>query len=258
MAETHEIPVATLPDGVKMPLVGFGTWGLRGQSGYDAIRTALDVGYRHIDSATMYVNESEVGRAIRDSGLDRGDVFVTTKLPPSNTGAEAETLATSLRALGTDYVDLWLVHWPPGGANPSTWREFIAAHQRGQARAIGVSNYSLAQIDELMSATGYLPAVNQVPWSPRRHDPQVLAGHRERGIALVGYSPLKRSDLADPALVDIAVRHRVTPAQVVLRWHLDRGIAIIPKSAQPERIAANFDLFGFTLTQSELDRVDRL
>jgi 2,5-diketo-D-gluconate reductase A len=254
-----DIPVVDLGGGVAMPMVGFGTWQLRGQRGYDAIRYALDVGYRHIDTATMYRNEEEVGRAIRDSGLDRDDVFVTTKLPPGSAGQERATITESLRALGLDCVDLWLVHWPPRGrASPQVWREFLAIRNDGLCRRAGVSNYSIGQIDELIAATGEPPAVNQVPWSPSRHDPALLAAHAKRGIAVEGYSPLKGTRLRDPVLAEIATRHNVTPAQVVLRWHLELGITVIPKSAKPERIKSNLDLFGFSLTLDEMERVSRL
>ena len=257
MTETPQVPSVALPGGVAMPLVGFGTWQMRGRRAYGAIRYALEVGYRHIDTATMYRNEAEVGRALRDSGLDRRDVFVTTKLPSGGTGRERETLAASLRALGTDYVDLWLVHWPPAGrARPQTWRELLTARDQGLARAVGVSNYGLGQLDELIEATGQAPAVNQIPWSPARHDHRRLAEIRRRDVAVEGYSPLKGSDLRDPVLTEIGARHGVTPAQVVLRWHVEHGIAVIPKSATPERIASNLDLFGFSLSAGEVARVD--
>jgi len=259
MAQARAIPTVALPGEVAMPLVGLGTWGLRGGRGYDAMSFALKVGYRHVDTATMYANEVEVGRALRDSGLRRHDVFVTTKLPPGRAGRERETLAASLRALGTDYVDLWLVHWPPGGrARPQTWRELLALRDQGLARAVGVSNYSISQLDELIDATGQAPAVNQIPWSPRRHDPRLLAEHRRRGVVLEGYSPLKGTRLGDRVLTEIAARHGVTPAQVVLRWHLEHGIPVIPKSANRERIASNFDLFGFSLSDAEVARIDAL
>jgi 2,5-diketo-D-gluconate reductase A len=248
-----------LPGAVAMPLVGLGTWGLRGRRGYDAIRFALEVGYRHIDTATVYGNEAEVGRAMRDSGLQRRDVFVTTKLPPGRAGRERETIAASLRALGTDDVDLWLVHWPPGGrARPQLWRELLAIRDQGLARAVGVSNYGTGQLDELIGATGEAPAVNQIPWSPPRHDPRRLAEHRERGVVLEGYSPLKGTNLRDRVLAEVAAAHRVTPAQVVLRWHVEHGIPVIPKSATRERIAANLDLFGFSLSDQEVARIDGL
>ena len=156
----------------------------------------------------MYGNEAEIGRALRDSGVERRDVFVTTKLPAGNVGRERETLASSLRALGIDYVDLWLVHWPPQrSARPQTWREFLAVHEQGLARTVGVSNYSIGQIDELTDATGQAPAVNQIPWSPRLHDPRLLAAHGERGVVVEGYSPLKGTDLRDPVLAGIAAKH---------------------------------------------------
>lgn len=249
----------TLRGGAGMPLVGFGTWRLHGRSAYDSVRYALDAGYRHIDTATMYGNEVEVGRALRDSGLDRGEVFVTTKLPPELATEAPRTLRESLTALGTDFVDLWLIHWPPGGqASPATWRELIAAREAGQARAIGVSNYSTAQIDELIQATGEAPAVNQIPWSPVKYDGKLLAESRERGVLVEGYSPIKGTNLREPVLGEIAARHGVSVPQVVLRWHLEHGIVVIPKSAQPERITSNLDLFGFSLAPDEVTSIDAL
>ena len=244
---------------VEMPLVGLGTWRLHGRAAYEAMRYALEAGCRHLDTATMYRNEAEVGRAVRDSGVPREEVFLTTKLPPDRGGRPRRTLAESLTALGTDHVDLWLVHWPPGGrAEPALWREFLAAQEDGLARAVGVSNYRTAQIDELAAATGRTPVVNQVPWSPADHDPTLLGESRDRGVLVEGYSPLKRTDLRGPVLAEIAATHGVTPAQVVLRWHLEHGIAVIPKSANPERLAANLDLFGFALTPDEVTRIDSM
>lgn len=253
-------PVAvTLAGGVAMPLVGLGTWQLRGSRGYDAIRFALDAGYRHIDTATMYGNEAEVGRALGDSGLDRKDVFITTKLPSSSVGRERDTLAASLRALGTGYVDLWLVHWPPGGrASPRVWQEMLAARERGLARAVGVSNYSTGQLDELIDATGEAPVVNQIPWSPYQYDPEVLAQSKERKVVVEGYSPLKGTNLRDRVLTGIASAHSVTSAQVVLRWHIEHSIPVIPKSADTRRIVANFDLFSFSLSPEEMTMIDGL
>jgi 2,5-diketo-D-gluconate reductase A len=252
-------PLVTLPGGVRMPMIGLGTWGVRGRPGRAALRAALDAGYRHIDTATMYGNEADVGHAVADSGLGRDEVFLTTKLPAGRAAHAQATLAASLRALRTSYVDLWLVHWPPAGRKLcELWWEFLAARDAGRARAVGVSNCSLSQIDRLIEATGQPPAVNQIPWSPARHDPELLAGHAERGVAVEGYSPLKGTNLAHPVLVAIAARHRVTPAQVVLRWHLEHEVTVIPKSVRPERIAANIDLFGFTLTPEEVAQIDRM
>lgn len=249
----------SLPGGVGMPLLGLGTWQATGRQAYDAVRYALQVGYRHIDTATMYGNEAEVGRAVRDSGLPRDDVFITTKLPPERAGQERRTIEASLRALGTDYVDLWLVHWPPGGrASPRTWQEFLAARQDGLARAVGVSNYGTAQIDELIEATGEAPAVNQVPWSPSLYDAGLLSDSRRQGVVVEGYSPFRRTNLHDPVLAEVAAAHGVTPAQVVLRWHVEHRVVAIPKSVTPERIAANIDVFGFSLTDEEIRRIDGL
>jgi diketogulonate reductase-like aldo/keto reductase len=252
------VEAVRLAGGGAMPLVGFGTWQLSGERAYEATRYALEVGYRHIDTATMYGNEAEVGRALRDSGVPREEVFVTTKLPPGNAGGERATIAASLRALGTDYVDLWLIHWPPRDAGLPSWREFLAVQSEGLVRAAGVSNYDLDQLDLLSEATGQLPAVNQIPWSPHQHDPDLLAGHEQRKVVLEGYSPLKGTRLRHPVLVEIAQRHGVTPAQVVLRWHLEHQIPVIPRSSKPERIASNFDLSGFTLTADEVARIDRI
>src|SRR5262252_7389131 len=186
---------------------------LRGKAGREAVRAALGAGYRHIDTATMYGNEADVGHALAASGLARDKVFITTKLTSGRAGRERATLAASLRALGTSYTDLWLVHWPPPGRIlVPVWREFLALRDEGRARAIGVSNYSLAQIDRLTEATGQAPAVNQIPWSPARYDAALLAGHRERGVAVEGYSPLKGTNLANPVLTGIATAHGVTPA----------------------------------------------
>jgi diketogulonate reductase-like aldo/keto reductase len=223
------------------------------------MRTALDLGYRHLDTATMYRNEAEVGRAVADSGLPREDVFVTTKMLSGAAGRERQSLDTSLRELRLDYVDLWLIHWPPAAsALVSAWRAFLQAREAGLARAVGVSNFSLAQLDQVTRATGQAPSINQVDWSPSRHDATFLAGLRERGVVTEGYSPLKGSNLRNPVLRRIADRHQVTPAQVVLRWHLEHEIVIIPKSGDPARQAANLDLAGFTLDKAEVAEIDGL
>jgi diketogulonate reductase-like aldo/keto reductase len=189
----------------------------------------------------------------------REELFVTTKLPPREAGRERAVLAASLRALGMDHVDLWLIHWPPrAAARVATWKELLAVRDEGLARAVGVSNYSLRQLDELTDATGETPEVNQIRWSPVLYDAAQEAGHRERGVVLEGYSPFKASNLRDPVLAEIAAAHGVSAAQVVLRWHLDHGVVVIPKSTRRERIESNFDLLGFSLSDQELRRVDGL
>ncbi len=252
-------PRITLNGGVAMPMLGLGTWQAEGQQCYDAVSYALQVGYRHIDTATGYGNEREVGRAFADSRISRDEVFITTKMPPEKAGREEQTLRESLDKLGTDYVDLWLVHWPPSGrARPDTWQRFRELRDQGLARAIGVSNYSTAQLDELIGATGEAPAVNQIKWGPSLHDPARLRQHEQRSIAVEGYSPLNVTNLEDRTLQEVATTHGVTPAQVVLRWHLEHKITVIPKSVTRQRIEKNYDLFSFILSDREVAALDAL
>jgi 2,5-diketo-D-gluconate reductase A len=248
-----------LAEGVSIPLIGFGTWQLDGADAYNGTRAALDIGYRHIDTATAYENEDRVGAALRDSGLGREDVFITTKLPPGNAGREAQTIDASLKALGVDFVDLWLVHWPPNRqATPDTWKALIQALEQGKTRAIGVSNYSIAQIDELIAATGRAPALNQIPWNPFLFNEREVTELQGRQVVLEGYSPLKRSDLGNPVLAEIAAVHGKTAAQVILRWHVEHGFVVIPRSRRQERIEENFAIFDFELSPEELGRLDAL
>ena len=257
MAALGEVPSVRLPGGGEMPMIGFGTWQLRGRTGRSAVAAALAAGYRHLDTATMYANEAEVGQALRDSGIARPEAFVTTKIRASDASRPRQVLQASLRALGTDYLDLWLVHWPPGrDQSLELWAEMLKIQAEGHVRDIGVSNFGLDLIDELIQSCGQAPAVNQIDWGPALYDASVLSGHAERGIAVEGYSPLKNSDLRDPVLRSIADAHGVTPAQVVLRWHLDHDITVIPKSGRPDRITANLDLLGFTLTPEQVAAVD--
>ena len=256
---TVSLPKAADGSAVDLPLLGFGTWQLRGRAAYRAVRDALEAGYRHLDTATMYGNEAEVGRALRDSGVPRDQVFLTTKLPAERAGRARATLDESRRALGVDAIDLWLIHWPPGrGRSVGVWREFLAARDAGLIRAAGVSNYDAAGIDELTAGTGERPSVNQIRFGPSLWDPAVIAAHRERGVVVEGYSPFKTTDLHDPVLTRIATAHQVDPARVVLRWHLQHEIVVIPKSATPERIAGNADLAGFVLTGDEMAAIDAM
>jgi 2,5-diketo-D-gluconate reductase A len=248
----------TLASGARLPILGLGTWQARGRSAVNAVLRALEVGYRHIDTATAYGNEEQVGQAVAKSGVPREEIFVTTKLPPSRAGRERETLEASLDALGFGYADLWLIHWPPSGrARPDVWEQLLELQAEGLAREVGVSNYGVRQLDELERATGRLPAVNQIEWSPALFDRNGLEAHRRRGVQLEGYSPLKTMNLRDPQLLRIADDHGVTPAQVVLRWHVEHRIVAIPKSTNAERIAENAAIFGFELTPSEIEHLDR-
>ena len=259
MTSSTAQPTVKLPGDVRMPLLGFGTWQMRGKAAYEAVRDALEAGYRHLDTATMYANEAEVGRALADSGVPRDQVFITTKLPPERAGKERATIEESLRLLGVDAVDLWLIHWPPSrGRSVGTWREFLAAREAGLVRAAGVSNYDAADLDELFDATGERPAVNQIRFGPTLWDAGVVQAHRERGIVLEGYSPFKTTNLHDPALTRIAAVHGVDPARVVLRWHVQHEIVVIPKSVTPERIHRNAQLDGFVLSEEEMTQIDGL
>lgn len=248
-----------LPSGAGMPLLGFGTWQLHGREATSATGWALEAGYRHLDTATIYRNEREVGAAVRDSGIHRGDVFITTKLPPERAGSELQTLRQSLDMLGTDYVDLWLIHWTPDrGVGVDIWQAFITARDQGLARDIGVSNYALEEMDELAKETGAAPAVNQVKWSPLLYDQHQVDGHRDRGVVLEGYSGLKGGTLQHPTIVQIAERLGRTPAQVIVRWHLQHGIVVIPKSGNRDRIASNADVDGFDLSDDDMAALDAL
>ncbi len=258
---TPKLPddAVTLSSGAQMPLLGFGTWQITGQAAVTATAAALEVGYRHIDTATVYGNESEVGQALRDSGVAREDIFVTTKFPPNMAGGELDTLKRSLDALGTDHVDLWLIHWPgEGRTNLRIWRAFVEAHESGLARDVGVSNFDVDLIDEITTAEGTAPAVNQIEWSPLLFDAAVLEEHRARGVALEGYSALRGGTLDDQTVTGIAERLGRTPAQVIIRWHLQHGIIVIPKSRNVERIRSNADVGSFELSADDMDALDAL
>ncbi len=253
-----DIPTTTLPlTAGAIPLVGFGTWQLRGEECYAATLAALEAGYRHLDTATMYRNEAEVGRAITDSGVDRDEVFVTTKYNPRSGGDERDVLEHSLAALGTDHVDLWLVH-APASDNVRVWEKFVSAQSDGQARDIGVSNFSLAQVDRVHEATGVLPSVNQIEWRPSLYDARVADGHASRGVVLEGYSALRGGSLRDPVVNRVADDVGRTPAQVLVRWHVQHGFVVIPRSSQPDRVRANADVGGFSLSDEQMAALDGL
>jgi diketogulonate reductase-like aldo/keto reductase len=258
-SQDYSSPAVDLAGGGRMPLLGFGTWEISDADATGAVSVALEVGYRHIDTATGYRNETGVGRAIAASGLDRDALFVTTKLPPDHAGRERATIETSLEQLGLDHVDLWLIHWPPNKeASPQVWAEVVRAREDGLATAVGVSNYSLAQIDELTQATGVTPAVNQIRWSPAIFDTTLAQGLAERQVVLEGYSPFKASNLADPVLTAIAEAHDATAAQVIVAWHVAHSYVVIPKSVRRERIVSNAAGATITLSEDEVRRIDEL
>jgi len=247
---------AALPSGAQIPLLGFGTWQLKGDNARSSTQAALEAGYRHVDTATVYGNEAQVGAALEAAGGD--GVFVTTKLPPDRADRARETLEQSLEQLGVDAVDLWLVHWPPNGSAVPMWESFVQAQKDGLARDIGVSNFSLDLLDEVTAATGVQPAVNQIEWSPLLFDRAVLDGHVSRGVVLEGYSGLQGGTLTNDVVVGIAERLGRTPAQVIVRWHLQHGTIAIPRSSKPERVVANADVGAFSLSTEDLAAMDAL
>ncbi len=252
-------PVRDLGDGVMMPLLGFGTWQIpRGREAEQAVTWALEAGYRHIDTAAVYRNERSVGDALRRSGLAREDVFVTTKWLPlrPNPGRE---LAHSLARMGLDYVDLYLVHWPTPWTTRRSWQALEALQARGDARAIGVSNFGVDRLTRLVAGAERLPALNQVQFSPVHYRRRLLDYCTRRGIAVEAYSPLDRGRaLDDPTIVAIAKRQGRQPAQVMLRWAIQRGLSVIPKSTHRERIRANAAVFDFTLGDADMAALDAL
>jgi 2,5-diketo-D-gluconate reductase A len=261
MSQSPDLPPETmeLPQGGRMPLLGFGTWQIKGRDAVRATSSALEVGYRHLDTALVYGNEGEVGRALAESGVPREEVFLTTKCPPERAGSGLDTVRESLDRLQTDYVDLWLIHWPgAGAANTDLWGEMVEAREAGLARDIGVSNFDATLLDEVTKATGVTPAVNQIEWSPLLFDAETVADHRARGIVLEGYSALRGGTLEHPTIVGIAERLGRTPAQVIIRWHVQHQIVVIPKSVNAERIRSNADVGGFALTEHDMAALDAL
>ncbi|KUP96873.1 aldo/keto reductase [Thermobifida cellulosilytica] len=253
------IPVVTLNNGVTMPQLGFGTW----RVGRDAVAEALRTGYRCIDTAEMYRNETDVAAALAGSGLERAEVFVTTKVWNDHHGHRAtlEAFHASRRRLGLDVVDLYLVHWPSASdsVNVDTWRALESLHADGLVRAIGVSNFSPAQLDVLLDACDVVPAVNQIELHPARPRLEERAYHERHGIATQAWAPLARAAvLTHPVVTAVAAAHGRTPAQVVLRWHLQHGVIAIPRSASPERIRENFAVADFSLTPQDMAALDSL
>jgi diketogulonate reductase-like aldo/keto reductase len=247
-----------LNNGVLMPVLGFGTWRLRGPEVQVGVEAAVRTGLRLIDTASMYGNEVEVGEAIRRSGVPREELFVTSKLWSHEHGHQEakEACSGSLERLGLEQLDLYLIHWPSGGRNVETWQGMVELLEEGRTRAIGVSNFSMEGIAPLVEATGTVPAVNQVEFNPYRHDDTLLTECAEAGIQVEAYSPLSGMDLHDPTLNEIAARHRRTPTQVVLRWCLQRGTVVLFKSSHPERIKENSEVFSLELPPEDMRQLD--
>jgi diketogulonate reductase-like aldo/keto reductase len=250
--------VRVLADGARMPLLGLGVWQTAdGPECEQAVRWALELGYRHIDTAQMYGNEESVGRAIRDSGVPREEIFITTKFAPQRKDPAAEA-ELSLRRLGVDQVDLYIIHWPAGGPTWA-WPGMEEAQRRGHARSIGVSNFSVAELDQVLAIADSKPVANQVQFSAFEYRRGLLEACGERDVAVVGYSSLGTGrHLDDETVAEIAQRSGRSAAQVLLRWCLQHDVLVIPKSTHRERIEENGQLFDFTLSDADMAALDAL
>ena len=255
MTETHSYPTRTLSTGARIPMLGLGVWQVpEGQVCERAVRGALDCGYRLIDTAQAYGNEVSVGRAIRDSGVPREEIFLTTKFDPGRSDPRFEAMGS----LGTDYVDLYLVHWPQGGPT-WTWPGMEAASAAGLAKAIGVSNFSTAEIEALRQTSLVPPMVNQIQASPFEYRRSLIESNEANSVVVQAYSPLGTGrHLADPTVTRIAGSCGRTPAQVLVRWAIQKGLPVIAKSVHPARIEENVNVFDFELDQASVSALDSL
>jgi diketogulonate reductase-like aldo/keto reductase len=263
MTSTSGVPMIELRDQARIPQLGFGVFLVPPPETARAVSLALEAGYRHIDTAAQYANEAGVGQAVRAFGIPRSEVFVTTKCPNPDHGYEQARAACqmSLERLDLGPIDLYLIHWPVPSRDlyVDTWRAFIELQAEGLVRSIGVSNFHPAHLERLIAETGVAPVVNQIELHPRLQQRELRRLHAQLGIVTEAWSPLARGELLDdPAVVAIARRHGRTPAQVLIRWHLQIGNIVIPKSVTPERIVENLDVFGFELTAEDIAAIDAL
>jgi diketogulonate reductase-like aldo/keto reductase len=258
-AVTADGRARVLADGNQIPLLGLGVWQVpNGAACVNAVRWALDLGYRHIDTAQAYGNEESVGRGLRDSGVPRGEVFLTTKFLPERRSDPVAAAEQSLRRLGVDQLDLYLIHWPAGGPTWA-WPGMEQARERGLARSIGVSNFGASELEDVIAAGTIPPAVNQVQFSPLDYRRALLDACRRHEITVEAYSPLGTGQhLSDETVRQVARRTGRTPAQVLLRWCLQRDLVVIPKSAHRERIAENAEIFDFALSDEDMAELDAL
>ncbi|MGH3495157.1 MAG: aldo/keto reductase [Sciscionella sp.] len=259
-----EVPLLTLNNDVLIPQVGFGVFLVPPDETSEAVASALELGYRHLDTARLYDNETQVGAAMATSGIPRSELFVTTKLWNADQGYDTTLRAfdASLTRLGLDYLDLYLIHWPVPAEDRyvDTWRAFERLQGDGRVRAIGVSNFHIPHLRRLLDDTSTVPAVNQIELHPWLQQRELRAFTAEHGIATEAWSPLARGGqhLEDPTLQRLALQYDVSPAQIILRWHLDLGNIVMPKSVHRERMAANLDLFSFELTDADRAAIDAL
>lgn len=252
------VPTLTLNDGRTIPQIGFGTWQIEEDKASPAVYTALKDGYRLIDGAAIYGNEEGVGEGIGLSGLPLDEVYLTTKLWNPRHGDAAAAMDESLARLSTGYVDLYLIHWPTPKQDRyvDAWRTMIELRKEGKAVSIGVSNFTIDNLKRIMDETSVVPAVNQIELHPGFPQRALRDFHAEHGIVTESWSPLGQGKiLGDPALSEIAAKYGKTPAQVVLRWHVDLGLVVIPKSVTPARIKENFDIFDFTLDSDDIAKI---
>ena len=261
--DVTSVPNIVLADGKTIPALGFGVFQVPDDETQEAVSTALKAGYRSIDTAKIYGNEVGVGRAIAESGINRGDLYITTKLWNSDQGYDSTLAAfdASLDKLGLDYLDLYLIHWPVPSQDlyVETFKAFQKLKADGRVRSIGVSNFTIENLERVIGETGEVPVLNQIELHPKFNQSELRAFHTGKGIATEAWSPLGQGTvLTDPVLKKIADAHGVTTAQVIIRWHLQIGNVVIPKSVTPARIKANIDVFGFALTPDEINAVGAL
>lgn len=249
-----------LSNGIQIPALGFGTWKVKGDDCVNAVKAAIEVGYRHIDTAWVYKNEKEVGQAIRESGIPRSDFFITTKCWNDHRGYETTMKAfqVSCENLGTDYLDLYLLHWPKA-LDAESWRAMEELYEAGKIKAIGVSNYHQHHLEDLKKTSRILPMVDQIEFSPRLTQAPLMAYLKEEGIQMEAWSPLMQGQVfAIDVLQALAAKYNKSIAQIVLRWNIDKGVVVLPKSVTPSRIKENFEVFDFKLSSEDIARIDAL
>jgi len=256
-------PAIRFNDGRSIPQLGLGVWKTSNEDAAPAVRAALEAGYRHVDTAVLYGNEEGVGEGVRASGVPRGEVFLTTKVWNEDQGFDRtlRSFDESLKRLGTDRVDLYLIHWPSPRRNlyVETWKALVRLREEGRAKSIGVSNFGPAELERIVGETGTVPALNQVELHPRFPQRALREVHARMGIATESWAPLGRGELLDdPRVLLVARKHGKTPAQALIRWHLDQGLVVIPKSANPARIASNAQVFDFALDAADMDLLAEL